>query len=69
MSRNHRVTGRVTVKNIFDEVETITSTAPLSMSLRRISRSDPPASEVEFAMTNPARPVSFSAALKSPIQR
>lgn len=47
----------------------ITSTAPLSISLRRISRSEAPASEAELAMTKPALPLGFRAALNSPIQR
>ncbi len=60
-SRNHRVTGRVTVKNMLGEVEMMQSTAPLSISLRRIARSGP-ASLALLAMTKPALPVSFRAA-------
>jgi hypothetical protein len=58
----HRVTGRVTVKNMLGEVATMQSTAPLSISFCRIVRSEPPASLALLAITKPARPVGFSAA-------
>jgi hypothetical protein len=39
----------------------LTSTAPDLSRSRRMSNSEPRASPAEFAMTNPARPVSFRA--------
>ena len=62
LSRNHSVTGRVTVKNMLGPTATMQSTAPVSISFFRSSRSLPPASEALLAMTKPARPVGFSAA-------
>ena len=61
-SRNHSVTGSVTVKNMFGPTATMTSTAPVSSSFLRSSRSLPPASLALLAITKPARPLGFSAA-------
>ena len=42
----------------------ITSTAPDWISFLRISSSEPRASAAEFAMTKPARPLSFSGVIE-----